>query len=70
MRDGTYMGHRFHTQINGVTTVVVVIEVEQTGPHAGKWACRRETGGRRLWRTRRQLRPIPAPADSGAGVPD
>lgn len=60
------MGKLCHTQANGQTITVRVIELEQRlGPKRGKWVCRREEEGqpewpkpRKMWRTTRQLRPL------------
>lgn len=52
-------GERYHTQINGQTTVVRVIEAEQNiNRDRRKWVCLNEATGRKLRRTSRQLRPI------------
>lgn len=60
MKDGTYMGNYFHTQLKGQTVRVLVVELEQNfnSRHHGKWVCLNEATGRRLHRTRRQLHPI------------
>jgi hypothetical protein len=56
---GGLMGQRCATQLNGATVTVVVIAIEQRlGPKRGKWVCRNEATGHRLWRTTRQLSPI------------
>jgi outer membrane protein assembly factor BamB len=53
------MGKQFHTQLNGQTITVKVVEMEQRlGNKRGKWVCINEATGRKLWRTSRQLHPI------------
>ena len=54
-------GQTYLTRHNGKTIAVVALEIEQTGTHRGKWACRRVTGARRMWRTERQLYSVHAP---------
>lgn len=60
MKDGTYMGNRFTTQLNGQTVTVVVVQIEQNMNHRhhGKWVCRNEATGRMLHRTSRQLHKV------------
>lgn len=61
MKDNTYMGNRFTTQLSGKTITVKVIQVEQNFNHRhhGKWVCLNEATGRKLHRTARQLHPLP-----------
>lgn len=60
MKDGTYMGNRFTTQLNGQTVTVLVEGAEQSinSKHRGKWVCLNEATGRRLHRSSRQLHPV------------
>lgn len=53
------VGERYHTQLNGQTIVVRVLEAEQDiNRDRSKWVCINEATGRKVRRTSRQLHPI------------
>ncbi len=55
-------GMRCNTQHNGETIIVRTVEIEQRlGAKRGKWVCINEDTDRKLWRTSRQLHPVPTP---------
>jgi hypothetical protein len=61
MKDNTYMGNYFNTQLKGKTIVVKVVQIEQNinSRHRGKWVCLNEATGRHLHRSTLQLHSMP-----------
>lgn len=71
MRDTEYMGTVRHIREHGALHPVLVVAVEQRlGAHRGQWVCIRESTGRRIHRTTRQLHPahVRFTADDPAGL--